>query len=267
MLYLYDALYNVKEETTIEFLQGLFKITEEEIHRLKEAKKPHKSRWYIIDNTIKKNEIHAFQNSYKNRDELWRELKGSNGLYQISNYGRFKKFDEKNPKGIIVRTRAKLNIPKTKLGDTNTWDKKVIRNKRRYVTLKIDGKEKEFLVARLVAEHFLGEAYQKGFNINDYCVLHKNNILYEDYFGNLYFSKKEVENKNVYKNRKANLSVVCLNTGKELGPFTSINRAAKELGCWTTQICDILNKNKENCVSKKYSIRYLKDELNDCCGF
>lgn len=257
MLYLYDALYNVKEETTIEFLNGLFGISEKKLYHLKNEKASIRGRWYIIDENIKRSELHKFQNSYRCRDEIWREIKGTNGLYQISNYGRVKMFNETYPKGKIVPSRTKLDSRKKQRENLDSWDKHSIKSRRRYIRLNINGQVKEFLISRLVAEHYLGEAYQKDFNPEDYWVIHKNNILYEDYFGNLYFEKKEVAIKNIKKNKKAVLSAICRETGQELGPFTSINRAAKALGCFTIQICNILNKNKENCVSKKYLITYL----------
>jgi len=70
-------------------------------------------------------------------DEIWKSIKGYEGLYEISNLGRIKSFHQDKINGKIIKT--------------------FIDEKDGYVRLRLrkNKKEKSFLVHRLVADAFL----------------------------------------------------------------------------------------------------------------
>ncbi len=72
----------------------------------------------------------------KIEDELWREMPGSNGLYQVSNYGRIKSFHYTD-EGKILKQGLINNFPA--------------------VSLKINKKNIRFFVHKLVAEIWLSK--------------------------------------------------------------------------------------------------------------
>lgn len=85
--------------------------------------------------------------------EIWKNIVGYEGLYQVSNFGRVKSLPRNTPAG--MRGGKILNIEKSKNGylRVNLWK---------------NGKAKHFLVHRLVAEAFIPNPD------NLPCVNHKN---------------------------------------------------------------------------------------------
>lgn len=83
-------------------------------------------------------------------EEIWKEIKGYEGLYQVSNFGRVRSFHD--------RHKGKEKILATVLN----------RDGYLYLTLSKDKKQKAYYVHRLVAEAFL----QNPNNLPD--VNHKN---------------------------------------------------------------------------------------------
>lgn len=140
--------------------------------------------------------------------ENWKDIKGYEGLYQVSDCGRVKSLGRKKGGGISDRY----------IGN---------ENKQGYVTVGLskDGRVKNWQVHRLVYETFVGKI-PNGMVIN-----HKDENPSNNRIGNLevYTSK---ENAN-YGNRNLKLShqngkiVECIETGER---FRSASFAAKKLG-------------------------------------
>mgnify|MGYP004477016409 CR=1 FL=1 len=78
-------------------------------------------------------------------EEIWKDIEGFEGLYQVSNLGRVKSLN--------YRRTGKEKVVK------GWYDK----NFYRHVTLRVNGKDKQFLVHRLVAETFIPNPQNKPF--------------------------------------------------------------------------------------------------------
>ncbi len=117
-------------------------------------------------------------------DEVWKDIKGFEGYYQISNYGRVKSLSRPVylvGSGIFHRFK-KETIKKPKI-DKDGYE---------CVTLSVNGYDKTFAIHRLVALHFLtvpDDYLEKEINHKDYnrrnnyyenleWVTHKDNVQY-----------------------------------------------------------------------------------------
>lgn len=113
------------------------------------------------------------------KKEYWRPVVGYEGLYEGSNLGRVKSLDRwvKCPNGTVRFYKGKILKPRT--------------NGRGYlqVTLSKNGKIKNFLVHRLVAEAFLQN------NDNLPCVNHKDENPQNNNVNNLEWCSYEYNNK------------------------------------------------------------------------
>jgi hypothetical protein len=102
-------------------------------------------------------------------NEVWVTIKGYEGIYKVSNFGRIlseRRFVEKKNGGSYF-SKEKLVKPK------------LINSGYYIVSLKKDLKEKKFLIHRLVAEYFVP-------NTNNYCVVnHKDEDRLNNNFCNL----------------------------------------------------------------------------------
>lgn len=85
---------------------------------------------------------YIWNNQEQETPEIWREIKGANGLYYVSNYGRILSVN-KNSKRILWQTADNANY---------LW-----------ITTSIDGKGKNHRVHQLVADYFLYKP--KGANL------------------------------------------------------------------------------------------------------
>jgi len=79
-------------------------------------------------------------------DEIWKPIRGYEGLYQISNYGRIL-----SERRFITRKNGYKQFCKEQIVQSKT----IINSGYRVVHLIRDKKAKHFLVHRLVAEHFI----------------------------------------------------------------------------------------------------------------
>lgn len=118
--------------------------------------------------------------------EIWKDIKGYEGYYQISNFGRVKSLPR------IIKSK---NFFKTK--------EKILKNQensRGYfrVELKVNGKNQKFFIHRLVAEHFIYKP--KDCNIVNHldCNPHNNmvdNLEWTTMKGNTAYMQKLGRNK------------------------------------------------------------------------
>ena len=92
--------------------------------------------------------------------EIWKDIKGYEGLYQVSNYGRIKSFVGWDGKKYVKREKM-LNPYIQKTNTNSTYYRNVVK-------LKKNKKSKDMKVHRLVAEAFIP-------NPNDYPIInHKD---------------------------------------------------------------------------------------------
>lgn len=128
-------------------------------------------------------------------EEVWKDIKGYEGLYKLSNYGRVK-----NKKGKIVQA-----YDSKKKGKETPYKR---------INLYKNGKKKQYVVARLVAKHFLDIG-----DINNY------NITYKDGNStNLYYKNLKIMSENSIENRCEKLHNIeydgkCFKNIKELSDY------------------------------------------------
>lgn len=258
--YLYDSLYGVKKKATLQEIRRLFKLSQDNIHDkirgLISENASYKNRWVIIDDTVKRKGILKRIRSLKIQNEIWKDIKETNSntdiFYMISNYGRIKCFTKENPEGELLVISAKLTDSKH-LFAKNPYSKEANKHRRRYVRLIVNGKYKDFQVARLVASNFLSEFIDKDLDMSKYVVIHNNGILYCDHVENLTLVEKSSHYSKLPKALSINIRVTCLKTGQVFN-YKSINEASRNIGFNTTDICDALNKGVINRVTQKYFI-------------
>lgn len=150
--------------------------------------------------------------------EEWREIKGFEGCYSVSNYGR-------------IRNRTRLLNPcKTQKGYL-------------CVNLTKDGKAKKFLVHRLVAIAFIE-------NVNNYpTVNHIDENKQNNASDNLEWCSYSYNNNYGKRNEKvrAKMSqkVVMISPDGEETVFAGIRAASKSTGIKSQNICKVLSKTRK----------------------
>ena len=111
--------------------------------------------------------------------EVWKDIPGYEGLYQVSNWGRVKSFPKSNHFGIILKNKISIK------GYLNVY-------------LYLNGKKSGFQVHRLVAQAFIP-------NPNNYpLVMHLNDIRDDNYYKNLQFGTDKMNNDDKEKKGRGN---------------------------------------------------------------
>ena len=163
--------------------------------------------------------------------EIWKDIKGYEGLYQVSDCGRIKSLerDVYCQNGIVHHLKEKILVP-------------ALNNKGyQYVNLSKNGKGKLMLVHRLVAMAFIPNPENKS-QIN-----HKNEVKTDNVVENLewctasynalYGTRNEriIQNRRSYKfgNAPHAKPVFCVELNKK---FDCAKRVEEELGIWGTSI-------------------------------
>ena len=147
--------------------------------------------------------------------EEWKDIKGYEGLYQVSNFGRIKSLPRKKftPTGWPYFTKEK--ILKTSI-DLNGYQG---------IELFKNGKGKRYLIHRLVAMAFV-EGYKKGLQVN-----HKDEDKSNNFYTNLEWCSRQYNcnygsRNNKIKNGNSKV-IICITTGEI---FNSLSDAAKYYG-------------------------------------
>ena len=175
-------------------------------------------------------------------DELWKDVKGYEGFYQVSNTGKVRSLD----KEVFNKLTGRMNF------------RKGIERKQQFyggyfnVRLIVDGFGKKFTVHRLVAEAFVDNP--NNYNVvnhldgvktnNNYTNLEwttvKGNVIHAWENGLNHFSEEQREKQKEYMS----IPIVGTNatTGKKLY-FKSAADAARELGMTKGRIRDCCNGN------------------------
>lgn len=164
-----------------------------------------------------------------NKKEVWKDVVGYEGLYQVSNLGRVKSMDRLiNGRYAGHKTKAKGKLLKTFINKTG-----YVR-----VALSINQKVNKFSVHRLVAQAFIPNQDNKP------QVNHKDEIPYHNNIDNLeWVTAKENSN---YGTRKEKISksmskpVISVSEGGLMRWFKSATEAANILNVKNKNITNVL---------------------------
>ena len=177
-------------------------------------------------------------------EEIWKDIKEYEGLYQVSNLGRIKSLDRIIKSGISNSGYIKINgkILKKKLG------------KNGYLSIQLwkEGKGKWFMVHRLIAIAFIPNPQNKPY------IDHINTIRNDNRIENLRWATREENDHNpiTLKNRigKCGIKIKCLNTGEV---FVSSGEARRKLGISAGNIIGCCKGKRKS--AKGYKFEYYKD--------
>lgn len=166
-------------------------------------------------------------------EEEWRDIKGYEGRYQVSNKGRIRSLDR-----ITVKSDGNIQHSKGRILS-------LYQSTTGYLQTRIEG-GKHIVVHRAVAEAFLPRT--KGLDV----VNHKSGVKTQNEPENLEwttFSGNTLHGVHVTKNIKKQLlhpmrKVICAETGEE---FDSIATAAREKGLWGQNIWHVCQGHWEKC--------------------
>lgn len=185
------------------------------------------------------------QNSIEKNEEIWKDVKGYEGLYQVSNFGRVKSLPRHRRAGNIFYTQKEHIMSQF---DNSTGYK--------YVQLNVGQDKRIFFVHRLVATAFIPNPQQLK-EVN-----HKNEIKSDNYVENLEWcthkynqtygtkiertqrtrklldsEQKALRKKNLSHSYGAEKPVLCYTrNGVFIRRFKSISQAARETGSCSSHI-------------------------------
>lgn len=158
-------------------------------------------------------------------EESWKDIKGYEGIYQVSNLGRVKSYDSIDKLGRVRKGRVLKNY-------LNNWGYPI-------VTLSIKSKLKTFRVHRLVAEAFIPNPENKP-QVNHIDEDKTNNMA-----SNLeWVTAKENVNYGTHNERMSKtLSIPILTTNLKTGEsktFYSTKECCRQLGLDPSSITKVL---------------------------
>lgn len=153
--------------------------------------------------------------------EVWKDIEGYEGLYQVSNLGRVKSLERVKPNGQCVPEKNKTPCLKG----------------NGYLALQLykDGKPKNYYIHRLVADHFIPNLEGKE------TVNHINGNKQNNSADNLEWCTYTENNKHAYKtglndenhrrNRKGSISIAQYDCNMKLiATYPSIREAERQTG-------------------------------------
>lgn len=171
---------------------------------------------------------------------VWKEIPGYEGIYEASSSGE-------------IRTSVGKTTWSSRFNCPRVWKQRILKQKiyqakgrtrsDARVTLYKDGKPKDFLVARLVAETFLGTPENKM------TVNHKDGNSLNNDISNLEWitGKENSEHGNLIGKMdfcKKRLSLLNVESG-EIFTFKSMSDASKFLGMFKGYVSQIIKRGKE----------------------
>lgn len=173
--------------------------------------------------------------------EIWKDVKGYEGLYKVSNLGNIKRILFINNK--VIKKQDKLLKPQ------------INKRNRIYITLYKEGKKKNCIVHRLIAEAFIP-------NPNNYPeVNHIDGNSLNNNVNNLEWCTKKYNCKHAYDNNLSKLKKYNENNKKNIIRndgiiYDSAYSASKDLNVNVCSIRDVLKNRTKSC--KGYKFEYLK---------
>jgi hypothetical protein len=148
-------------------------------------------------------------------EEIWENIEGYEGLYQISNRGRVKSLERIDENNHPIKER--IMKPSMSLGYL-------------YVGLRKQGKQKRMRIHRLVAAAFIPNPDNKE------EVGHKDETRTNNYADNLeWVSKKENNNMPLHKER---VRIACLNRREQISRYMSESQKGSGNSAARKVICD-----------------------------
>ena len=169
-------------------------------------------------------------------EEIWKDIPGYEGLYQVSSLGRVKKLDT-----YLVDKNGKRYHRKGRILKPNTWKQKTrLSTNRKVVDLYKNGRRKTFRIHRLVAIAFIPNPDKKpdinhidgngeNNNINNLEWVTKNE--------NMWHARYILGFQNGFKNK----AVRCVETGEV---FPSTGEAARAKGVDQSSVSRAANKKR-----------------------
>lgn len=253
-LYLYDPRYNLKTETSYEKLEGLFEINRRSLASYKSRKIKVIGKYYLIDDKTTKKEIKELYAKERFKNEVWKEIEGSEGEYLISDQGRVKRICKSIPKGKFLL--PVMNSKKNKI----------------YIRVKFKGVFKRHSIARLVAYHFVDIYYTRDtiirkskaekyryYTHDELVVYHKNEISYDNCASNLeWLDRSDAAKKTAYKSQfKGTIVAKDALTEEIIGYYRSAREVARNLYVSRQAVADSLRRKwKTNVVAGTYIFEY-----------
>lgn len=172
--------------------------------------------------------------------EIWKDIKGFEGLYQASNFGRIKSLERHVKHNLVGKLLIKEKIRKTNI-TTAGYE---------YVVLAKDGKNKTYLVHRIIAETFIPNPNNKE------CVNHIDENKSNNNITNLEWCDYTYNNtyKNIHLRRK---------TDNVVRKIIQYDLDMNEIKRWNniTDAANYFNAKTSNII------KCCKGERNHCCGF
>lgn len=157
--------------------------------------------------------------------EIWRDVPGFEGKYQVSNLGRVKSLDRIDS---IGRRRTGVLL--------KPWKE---RNGYRLVSIMSGDKQRRYYVHRLVAETFIGPL-PDGYEVN-----HKDEDKTNNTAGNLeYLTHKDNINYGTANERRSKPVIAILDDG-QTERYASMTAAGKAFGVDRTTIREAIHKSRK----------------------
>lgn len=173
-------------------------------------------------------------------NEEWKDIKGFEGYYQVSNLGRVRSLDR-----VVTYTNGKVHCHKGRLlkfSDNSFGYQQVHIHK--------DGKPYTLVVHRIVALHFV-DGYAEGLEVNHKDEdKHNNRADNLEWCDHLYNSNYGTKTERLQKNRKGCLydkKGKCLEVykdGEKIGQYNGYNEVAEALGFSPEYVSQIANGRK-----------------------
>ena len=175
-------------------------------------------------------------------NEEWRPVKGYEGRFEVSNYGRVKSF-------LTMGNCRKVGAEYAHLLKPKKTNRGYLR-----VCLRIDGKTKDFSVHRLVVDAFIGIPDGMVVNHIDGCKTNNNltNLEVVTYTGNLLHAIHTGLNR-VPKNKTKPIAV--LRNGDVVATFPSIKQACYAYGLKDSSVSHVLSGRKKTLFG--YTFKYI----------